>query len=218
VDAMMPTLPLCKYLDPFDLALLKPELVTVDRFFTSASPQHPMRRWEYAMALRAASYAPHGTGVLYDVGGAGSPLSLMLLAQLGGPSSIIDPAYEPWPRSLEALVVSNPRMADLVTCISVLEHIPDLDRFCYHLACLVAPGGLLFLTVDICDQPGAAATDHYDLHWMRERMFNPHSYNNLLVSFLRRDFTVLGGTPDLDWHGAHVSDYSFASLALVKRA
>ena len=30
-----------------------------------------------------------------------------------------------------------------MTCLSVLEHVDDLDRFLYHLGCLVAPGGRL---------------------------------------------------------------------------
>lgn len=223
---------LSKTLDPADFAQLEPELAIVDQHFTrGARAQHPMRRWEYAMALDAMSRwlgpAPWGKRrpYLVDVGGGGSPFRFM-----AGPSDawrtphVIDPEEN---YDLATHLSTAPALADVVTCISVIEHVEDLDQFCYHLSCLVAPSGLLFLTMDYCDGFAEArhdalhdyhVPDTYDLHWMRERIFNQFTLKQLANQFLRRDFTLFGGGFDLIWHGPQVSDYTFASLALVKRS
>ena len=219
---------LSKTLDPADFAELQPELATVDRHFHSASPQHPMRRWEYAMALHALMTLEK-TEVpdrLVDVGGAGSPFALMAEAR-GYIVHLVDPmaSYQKERVSkctLAGYLTCLPRLAQVVTCISVLEHIEDLEEFYYHLSCLVAPGGLLFLTMDYCDGFALAKEDFrvpdtYDLHWMRERIFNNFTLGQLVTQFYRRDFVLLGEV-DYAWHGPQVSDYTFASLALVKRA
>ena len=59
----------------------------------------------------------------------------------------------PLPGTLEAIPTGS---LDLVFCISVLEHVDDVTEFLYHLGCLVAPGGLLFLTVD-CREDNAVS-------------------------------------------------------------
>lgn len=221
-------IPLSKTLDLADFDELAPELKHVDPAFGLALPQHPMRRWEYALALHAfrqwgvQGSAGAGDPYCYDVGGAGSPFSLMLPCSV----RIIDPRV-PSGYLLEQYVAEHPRLGSCVFCISVLEHIADLDRFCYHLSCLTAPGGLLFLTVDYCDGPtlvpGGTVADHYDLHHMRERIFNPYTLGKLTYGFLEHDFSLLGPA-DFSWHGAHVGPpeqpetcYTFASLALIKR-
>lgn len=210
------TLPLTKTLDPADFVELAEELQVVDQHITKAAEQHPMRRWEYAMALRAhtewAAKANIG-GLLYDVGGAGSPFYWMI-----DPWQIvvIDP-QEQHGQDLATFLHGGPRLGAAVFCLSVLEHVEDLNRFLYHLSCLVAPGGLLFLTMDYCDQP-MLASDIYHFHWMRRRIFTSYTMGDLVVGpLLSCGFTHLGEA-DLTYHGAHVYDYSFCSLALVKRA
>lgn len=218
------TFPLSKTLDPADFEELAPELSLVDRHFTKEREQHPMRRWEYAMALRALTdwrFQSHRTeqGV-YDIGGAGSPFCWML----PGPAIVVDPEADiskGWAErlTLDQFVRDNPRLADVTFCLSVLEHVDDLDRFLYHLGCLVAPGGLLFLTMDYCDDFSEYAypKDTYHFHWMRKRIFNAYSLGSTIsYPLLQRDFQPFGAI-DLTWHGAHVFDYSFCSLALVKR-
>jgi hypothetical protein len=101
--------------------------------------QHAARRWEYAMALQALNEWEIENGpalVAYDIGGAGSPFHRMLRAA----TEIIDPNINvPLARAVQL----HQRLADCVFCISVIEHVEDLDRFLYHLGCLVQPGGLL---------------------------------------------------------------------------
>ena len=214
-------IPFNKVLDPDDFTALSRELTLVDQYFGCAKEQHPMRRWEYALAIAASDHwsdqAATQTHRLIDVGGAGSPF-LRTAYAAGWLPTLVDPAET---YDLETYLNSRPRLADVVTCISVLEHIPDLDRFCYHLGCLVAPGGLLFLTVDYCDGFANAldnfrVPDTYHYHWDRQRIFNVFTLSQLTAQFLRRDFSLFGET-DYTWHGPQVKDYTFASLALIKR-
>lgn len=219
----MPGLPLSKTLDPTDFDDLAVELTIVEQHFRADQPQHPMRRWEYALALRAISTWREGKDYRYprsivDVGGAGSPLWRML-APIAS-TRMLDPLVNHTLEYYLTHVTSDPELHDVVTCISVLEHVEDLDRFCYHLRCLTAPGGLLFLTVDYCNAPRYPVADTYDLHWMRTQIFNAYSLARLTADFLRNDFKLLGAV-DYTWHGNHIgppeSAYTFASLALVKR-
>jgi SAM-dependent methyltransferase len=222
------TLPLSKTLDSADYLDLAPELVLVDRHFHAVRPQHNARRWEYALALRALATwelsAPTGrlqSKRLADVGGAGSPFTHMANTRNWN-TTIIDgaaPSGMEYGRfasvELEEYMETAGRLKDAVVCLSVLEHVEDLNQFCYHLACLVAPGGLLFLTMDCWDKEGPD-TAHF--HWMRKRIFNPLVRADLADTFCRRDFSRLGET-DWDYHGDQLyGSYSFASLALVKRA
>ena len=212
-------IPLTKTLDPADFALLEPEMRIVDDQFTRAREQHPMRRWEYAMALRAQRIWREMDGdrypqLVYDVGGAGSPFDLMVQ----GDVRVIDPDGG---ISLADLLASAPRLGQNVFCLSVLEHVDNLDQFLYHLSCLVAPGGLLFLTMDCCSGSQRFVTDIYHFHWMRKRIFSETDWRllgeRLCPEHPGATFQFLDA---VDWahHGNHVYDYSFASLALVKRS
>ena len=205
---MNASLPLSKCLDPADFDLLPHELLRVDRYFASEREQHPMRRWEYAMALRAIStwWRTKTLNVTHivDVGGAGSPFWRMIDEDV----KIVDPETSV---DLAFYVSREPTLSPIVTCLSVLEHVDDLDRFLFHLSCLVAPGGLLFLTFDYCD---GVDDDAYHFHWMRQRIFNEVRVARIIDQL--RDFRLLG-TDDYRWHGPQVYDYTFASLALIKR-
>jgi hypothetical protein len=214
------SLALSKTYAPSDLEVLATELVVVDAFFTSAREQHGARRWEYGMALHAlhAWATQHGPAdVIYDVGGAGSPLRHMTNAL------VIDPDETGQKMRLAQFVTTNPRMAAVVFSISTLEHVKDLDQFLYHLACLVAPGGLLFLTMDCWNRSGPD-TAHFS--WMRERIFAMHDWSDLADTFCGTinyghggyGFAPFGGV-DWRYHGDHLyGSYSFCSLALIKRA
>ena len=219
---------LSKTLDPAtDYPELAPELKIVDQHFTKASPQHEHRRWEYAMALRAFETAFPREGayyedveVVYDVGGAGSPFGAMFLARPHRHDvqfTVIDPAVN---CDLATHLAREPRLASAVFCLSVLEHVDDLDQFLYHLSCLVAPGGLLFLTLDCWNEHGPD-TAHF--HWDRKRIFSIADlkyfagYGDDDCESLA-NFSLLG---EKDWvyHGHQLfASYTFASLALVKRA
>lgn len=196
-----------------DLALLPEELVQVDRYFNEDQPQHASRRWEYALALRAQTTwydrdvltdADRPQGPVIDVGGAGSPFWRMVSHDR---CRVIDPKGGP---DLAEHLRLGAALASEVYCLSVLEHVEDLDQFCYHLGCLVAPGGLLFLTMDY----GTDLPDQYHFHWDRRRIFDTKAWETLREKF--GDFTLLG-TRDRTYHGNQVYDFSICSLALVKR-
>lgn len=218
------SLPLTKTFHPDDLVDLAPELVVVDQYFTSAREQHPARRWEYAMALRAFAtwQATRESGPLplaVDVGGAGSPFWRMLMGReppVVAECLILDPDQPNGFTLAQYLQRQRPQLFQAVFCLSVLEHVEDLDRFLYHLCCLVAPGGLLFLTMDCWDQEGPD-TAHF--HWMRKQLLIwPWGWRLLAGDCLMGGWAYLG---DMDWtyHGHQLyGSYSFASMALVKRA
>lgn len=229
------TLPLSKYYNPEqDLPELVEELVYVNAHFTKDAPQSEHRRWEYAMALRALyvwEQEGHRVSRVVDVGGAGSPFWRMVSTSN---VSVVDPHEN---STLEGWLAGQPRLSPVVTCLSVLEHVEDLDQFLYHLSCLVAPGGLLFLTLDCCgcgamdktDYPypanryHAPTADPHHFNGMRKRIFTPDALRDLCTSDELVAFSYLGDeayvnyTPRL-YGGATDPGYSFASLALVKRA
>lgn len=206
---------LSKTLHPDDLLQLTYELRLVDEHFTTEAEQHPLRRWEYALALAAVKATKvRPAMVAYDIGGGGSPFGHMLADTIGANVQIVDPTYTPNAYTLAQLLHRNPRLGDVVTCLSVLEHVDELDEFCYHLSCLVAPGGLLFFTVDAWDE-GDEDTAHF--HWMRKRIFTAATLNAVARYFFKHDFRYCGDR-DNTFHGAQVYDYTFASLALQKRA
>jgi Methyltransferase domain len=201
---------LTKTLQLTDLDELAPELVIVDKYFHAEREQHELRRWEYAMALRAREIWGDVINVAYDVGGAGSPFQHML------PVCVIDPDA-PGGMSLAAFVQHmNPPLADAVFCLSVLEHVENLPEFLYHLSCLMRPGGLLFLTMDVTE--GLEPEQVHFAH-MRKRIFTGDpmgTWWQLAADLTAYSFSLLG---DRDWHyHSHTlyGSYSFASLAMVK--
>lgn len=224
------SLPLSKYYDPNkDLPELAEELAVVDEHFTKDSPQSEHRRWEYALALRAENTWRKTTGkdiyIGYDVGGAGSPFYRMASVGL-----VVDPnAPAPGDYTLENFVTPGTELASMVTCLSVLEHVEDLDQFLYHLSCLVAPGGLLFLTMDCCGCEGklyhTPENDPHHFNGMRNRIFTPGLLHTVAWTLEDLHFTPLDQLRDgferyapRLYGGATDPGYSFASLALVKRA
>jgi len=212
----MPDLLLSRSLHPSDYDHFPDELRIVDAH-AGALP-HTHRRWEYGLTLHAiwrwiqARKRPV-VGPVYDVGGgSGSTLHHMLNTWTQCETFVIDPTTESGP--LEQCVRANVPLADVVTCVSVIEHVPEWERFAYHLSCLVAPGGLLVLTMDYWNKCGPDTAAN---HPLRHQIFCPKSYAQLRNAFVPLHLTTFGGV-DPTWHGAHVWDYTFASLILEKRA
>lgn len=206
---------LSKAMESVDLVDLTEELAIVDRVGTDGQT-HQARRWEYAMALSAQAHwydqsEARPQGPIIDVGGAGSLFWRMINSEV---CRIVDPSETV---SLAEHLRLGAGLASEVYCLSVIEHVDDLDQFLYHLRCLVAPGGLLFLTFDYMDTPGVLGwpVDTYHFHWMRKRIFNEWARGWLHRTFQRKEFETLGaiGGPGIP----QVYDYSIASLALVKR-
>jgi hypothetical protein len=215
---------------PGDLALLGPELEIVNRHFHSEAPQGHERAWEYALALKAwSTWYPSHVGAylgIADVGGAGSPFEHMIREVATAPKtkniilSNIDPNHRYGGETLhEHNVLTKTPNVSALFCISVLEHVKDLNEFVDDLAAAVFPGGLLFLTMDLCGREGPD-TSHF--HWLRERIFNPTSWQRLHWELTRKGFRSLG---PCDWfyyddqlYGGPTTGFSFASLAMVKDA
>jgi hypothetical protein len=205
---------LSRTLDPKDYDHLDIELRVVDAHPNTLPHEH--RRWEYALALHAMGrWKATGTRLndpIYDIGGAGSTFHAMLTEWTDCETTVIDPAL-PDCGALEDWMGGGTRLADVVTCLSVIEHVKDLDRFLYHLGCLVAPGGLLVLTMDYWNRCGPDTTGNAAL---RERLFCPKTYPGLLRTLQPLGLTPFGGI-DTTWHGTQVWDYTFASLVVEKR-
>lgn len=227
-------LPLSKICDlTGDAEGLAPYYAEVDRYPDALDGQHPIRRWEYAMALQAIRVWQEQTVrshrsidpplAIMDVGGAGSQFWQVLTGLTDEPIHILDPnpsAPRPhhiggvWERgTLEQYAsVQAHNQWDILTCISVIEHIPGLSPFFHAAYMLLKPGGLLFLTTDCWDADGPD-TAHF--HWMRERIYNPESLRQLRTRAHHQGFFCIGSV-DWTYHGPQVYDYAVASMTLRK--
>lgn len=194
--------------------------------------QHEHRKWEYAIAERAIldNTDPHGPGapvIILDVGGAGSTLGAAL-AMLGYHVHEIDQddhgdAVDAQRAALEAklkfdnnLTFSRtdfaslplePNMADIVTCISVIEHVKDDRSFVRKLGAHVKPGGLLILTTDF-HPSGAPQTPWHERAYNKEGMLD--LYREL------SGFEMLNNQFSYDAYEQVVHGWSFASLIMRK--
>lgn len=201
--------------------------------------QHAIREWEYAMGLLAirhwvgkdlCSSTPRWPDLeIIDVGGAGSNYWQALRHCTGGdvPILVVDvnapdriwrdgEPVQYWRETIDQFAghVTHGQF-DVLTCISVIEHVkqPDIRRFLRACHMLLRPGGLLFLTTDYTSSEGP---DVFHFHWMRERIYNAESLQKLANSAREIGFCRFG-TADWTWHGPQVYDYSVASLALTKK-
>lgn len=200
---------------------LTPWLAGVDADFESASPQHPARRWEYSMAVLAGQLWKasghqgdgHSAGrAALDIGGAGSPLCT-ILAKRGWGCVLLDPAAGT--ASIEEYAKAVAPFADACFSVSVLEHVRGEVAFLAACVKALAPGGLLFLTVDAWAPPVGVTTDEGHYHWMRERLYTPVMLEGLICEIRTLGLRSFGEV-DLTWHGPTVFNYGFCSLAFVK--
>lgn len=204
-----------KTFDPDDMQHLT-TLPLVDQYFGSEHPQDPHRRWEYGLALEAILAWEHDPGTqirrILDVGGAGSPLIHMLQAKFPRVEAEVVDGLCGMP--LDAWIAAHPEeQADIVTCISVIEHVENLEQFAYDLARVTAPGGLLFVTADYWEAP-STRKDTAHFHWMRERIFCPETWKALQVRLGEYGLVPYGET-DWSFHGHHLfGSYTFVSLCM----
>jgi SAM-dependent methyltransferase len=193
---------------------LQAPLIQVDRFFHSESEQHPMRRWEYAMAGAAwrewdATVVTINARVL-DVGGAGSPLKNIFASPFMSPVEVVDPKLN---YGIEAAPLIPP--ADAIFSISVLEHVEDPYDFLEACVRRLALDGLLFLTVDAWDPLVETQKDTAHFHWMRKRIFTRGTINHVIDTLGRWGLRPFGEI-DLEYKGNTVYDYTFASICMKK--
>lgn len=220
-SAPVPSFPLTKTFDPADLTVaLATEAALVNRYDLSNQATSAGRQWEYAMALKAIRCwsASRLDGfpvplVHLDVGGFGSPFVHILATQYEVQSVVVDPSLN-HSIEFEAEFRRPPASVDVITAISVLEHVKEWRTFLRACGALLKPGGLLFLTLDYWDAHGKD-TAHF--HWMRERIYNRDSIQDVL-QILREVGVVRYGPVDWTYRGNQVyGEYSFLAVTLEKK-
>lgn len=219
-------LPLTKTLAPEDYAELLPELAIVDEI--GIEGQHEARRWEYALGLRAVRLwqaqdekRSKTTVGAVDVGGAGSNFNAMLSRLMLSPAAIVDPSVN---IAVEEITPDMNMSSYVVTSISVVEHVKDEWAFLAALDRLVKPGGMLFLTMD-CADGSDGDEDKAHFHWLRKRIYAPHSWMEMARRFTEEGAYEFLGDYDFSYRGNQLfgelntgrGGYSFASLALRKK-
>ena len=228
-----------------DLPRLAPEVAWVDSVETALVGQHPIRRWEYAMALHVidrwrfqeASRTPLPEAVpvregfymapvqIADIGGGGSYFWQVLATLTPTPITVVDMAPVPtleagqgsyYQDTVQTYAAHAPHQQfDILTAISVIEHVKAGEVRPFLRACRM----LL--------KPGGLlflTTDYWDadgpdtahFHWMRERIYTQEAIRRLLISARALGFRSFG-IGDWRYAGPQVYDYSVASLALVTR-
>lgn len=218
------TMTYCKTLDPADYEPIHEtqHAETMKRIVGTygGRAEHQHRAWEYGMVLHALR--EHGCKQILDVGGGGSVFD-PAAAWVGIDVRVVDPEdYSDWIGQQNRILLNHGKqnliaydkwdfmqyepgvLFDAVTCISVLEHVPDDAEFYRKLASHVRVGGLLALTVDFWPDAARKSPDHL------------RTYNEDRLSALAQSvpgFETLGSF-DYANRGAHVYSYTFASLML----
>jgi len=119
-------------------------------------------------------------------------------------------------RPLCELLDSDRNVYDVVNCISTMEHIGEYMRAWKDLLSMVKPGGLVFITTDFAEDE----QDHYRHANLRAgKMFTGRIYDDLHRIGSDMGFYLLDGVSNWVWSEECrlVNDYSFASMALVRR-
>lgn len=188
--------------------------------------EHKHRLWEYGMALKAI--ARENTRTLLDVGGGGS-IFAPATAWIGKKVLQVDPGeLMAWIAQqntvlqkhgfsnllafsqLDFLSFDTKRRWDIVTCISVLEHVPNDIEFFKRLLRYVTPGGTLFLTVDFYPGDGQPIVSGH------LRTYNAEMLQHLIDIASDNEFVVVGDNPDYKHYDLVVNGCSFASIVLQK--
>ena len=221
---------------PGDAEQLAPFSAMVDRYPDALAGQHAIRRWEYAMALRTIDGWVNGPIVhppytgdplqICDVGGAGSNFWQVLTGVTSEDIIVIDAALTTLPAgqvlgiqgTVEEVAAGSAPIArhgqfDILTCISVIEHVEEVRKFFRACHMLLKPGGLLFLTTDYWDAEG---DDTAHFHWMRKRIYNDERMRTLLGGLRELGYASFGQA-DWAYHGPQVYDYAVCSAAMVKK-
>jgi SAM-dependent methyltransferase len=220
------------YVDRYPDALVGQHAI---RRWEYAMALYAIEAWElHVRAPHAEAQAvTHGDGMvrlaplqIADIGGAGSNFWQVLTGMTSEPIDVIDPSLPEsgptaqtrrWGAGVETLAANgwiSHECFDILTCISVIEHVQELRPFFRACRMLLKPGGLLFLTTDYWDSEGP---DVAHFHWMRERIYNEHTLSRLISSVGELGFARFGTSQWRPYPGPQLYDYSVASVALTRK-
>jgi 2-polyprenyl-6-hydroxyphenyl methylase / 3-demethylubiquinone-9 3-methyltransferase len=133
-----------------------------NRWWDPQGPQKPLHALNPARLGYVAARVPLAGAAVLDVGCGGGLLSeamaragaevvaidladeLVKVARLHGLESGVKVDYRV--QSVEALAAERPGSFDAVTCMEMLEHVPDPGAILQACATLLRPGGLLFMS------------------------------------------------------------------------
>lgn len=185
---------------------------------TSFRYEHPHRRWEYSLILKALR--ENKTITVLDVGGGGS-LFAPAATMIGMEVVQVDPEpYDTWALE-QSHKLRHPlpyikkdffdfhtrRKFDAVVSISTIEHVGEDRRFFEKLMSHVKPGGVLALTTDFHPSGGQMTAEHIKTYNEEDLV----RFRNISRG-LRFDW--LGDGYDYTYRGEDVNNYTFASLIL----
>jgi len=223
---------LCKAFHPDDYHHLGDELARVGHarnlFVGCHNFDHEHRAWEYSICLAAAGTRSDLAGKkCLDVGGSYSVLP-GLLTWSGAhvtTSDIGDHQAQQEEMGRRALAGNGATPGgsltyfdgsfpdgqfDLVTCVSVIEHVGEDRKFFDGLLVAVVPGGTLAITTDFHPTGTAKLTAHCQCYSAAKMLE--------LIEQAKSDFKPVG-SPDYGDYGTPIFGlYNFASLVLRRKA
>lgn len=192
--------------------------------------EHPLRAWEYGLALNALRQVSHRE--VLDVGGGGSLFAPAAIWPDIGVESVlqIDPGdiggwieaqYEVLIKKIsdikenalaflqkDFMEFESRKLYDTVACLSVIEHIPNDKEFFEKLLTFVKKNGLLILTTDFHPSGKAQLDGHL-------RTYNEKSMKALVALGTKAGFKPFD-KPDWSYQGVHVNFYNFAAMVLKR--
>lgn len=181
--------------------------------------EHDHRRWEYGLAIQAL--LDNDARDILEVGGGGS--LLIPLVYLSGNRTVTE--VDPWDCSDTLLKqglrlgLAEPipfyhkdfldldiiRQFDAVVCTSVIEHVPEHEKFFQKLLSYIKPKGILVLTTDFYPTGEKFSSAHH----------RTYSEEDLLTyAESAKGFSFFGDGYDYTFWGSYVYQYTFASLVL----
>lgn len=221
------TIPFSKTMRMSDFADLGGELEVVENVLAMLNggdkAQHPLRKWEYAMALKAFRYwdknrstammarvSDHGccTGMLapmmywmghdvrmYEVWAWGDQQNFATWQMEKMREAQGCGTYR-WINKPLGQLTEDDRGVDVAFCISTIEHISGFEHAFRQMCDTVDPGGMIFITSDSAEDEH----DHYIANNVRAgTMFNKTVYEKLAGWGREMGFELMGGTADWSW-------------------
>jgi len=198
---------------------------------------HEHRYWEYATPVQMLlnEYAGTGLGLskvrVLDVGAGWGAFGPTLALVYGTEVVESEPGKERFDRAtINKILLAEGKSAlnvfgfttdeldlfreyDMVTCISVIEHMPpDVEHRCWkNLTDKIKPGGLLYVDMDCVED----ASKKYTFDELRTHNFTIAELKERVELLKQLGMEPLS-EPDYEWHGAHVYDFTFFRIGMRK--